>query len=156
MADKKALNSTKSLVPVKYYEIFAYRLIGLTYKQIGSKTNYSEGYIKHLFCSKGVLFEFWLSWLKMAKEESIEEALTMMFGHLPDIVRANIIDAKTTGSMIGIAARKILFEYTLGKPEERLKLDAKLGIYTFADWIKAETLKDKANKQANKYETEQA
>lgn len=144
-------NDTKSLVPAKYYEIFALKILGLTYDKIAQRTGYSESHIKLLFSSKGVLNKLWQSWCENAKKDNVDEALTMMFGHLPDIVRANIIDAKSTDSMVGIAARKMLFEYTLGKPEERLKLEAKIGVYTFADWIKAETLKDKAkeNEQTN-------
>lgn len=151
MSNLTTLNNTKSLVPVKYYEIFALRIIGLTYKQIANKTNYSEDRIKHLFYSKGVLCELWLSWVETAKKESIDEAIDMMFGHLPDIMRANILHAKSQ-SVGAVLARKIIFEYTLGKPEDRIKLDAKVGIFTFADWIKQQTLLDQENKQANEGE----
>lgn len=137
-------NATKNgLVPAKYYDIFGLRILGLTYKQIAEKIGYSEQHIRRLFAKGGMLYSFWEQWLDVAKEDSIDEAINMMFGHLPDIVRANILDAKMTNSPVAVAARKMIFEYTLGKPEERMKIDAKLGTYTFTDWVKAETLKEK-------------
>jgi hypothetical protein len=127
--------------------MFALRILGLTYAQIAEKTGYKEDTVKHLFAAAGVLGKLWKEWTEKAKGESVEESLNMMFGHLPDIVRANILDAKMTNTPGAVAARKIIFDYTLGEPEKRVKLDAKIGIYTFADWIKAETLKDQENGQ---------
>jgi hypothetical protein len=68
----------------------------------------------------------------------VEESMNMMFGHLPDIVRANIVDAKSIGTPVAVAARKMIFDHTLGKPVEKIKFDGRLGIYNFADWIKSE------------------
>lgn len=147
MTEEIIPNNTKSIVPLKYYEMFGLRIMGLTYKQIAEKTDYSEAHIKLLFSNNGVLGKLWADWLEKAKGDNVEESLSMMFGHLPDIVRANIIDAKQMGTPTAIAARKMIFEYTLGKPEEKLKFDGRLGIFTFADWIKAETLKDQQNGQ---------
>jgi hypothetical protein len=154
MNNKKELKGTNLPIPAKYFDVFEWKLLGLTYKQIAERTSYSLIHIKHLFMKGGVLYEYWRDYAENKKSEVIEEMLDMAFTHGPDAMRAHILDAKLTNSPIGIAARKILFEYTLGRPEERLKLDAKVGVYTFADWIKAETLKDKENERANRYKTD--
>jgi hypothetical protein len=140
-------NNTKSLFPIIYYEIFALRIMGLTYKQIASKIGYSEDHIKHLFYSKGVLRELLQSWLETTKKENIDEAINMMYGHLPDIMRTTIINARTPNSMIGIMAAKIIFEYTLGKPGRLIKNESKAEVFTFTDWIKQTTLEEKAEEQ---------
>lgn len=149
MSKEITQNSTKwSLVPAKYYDVFALRILGLTYEQIAEKTNYSPDRIRHLFARGGVLYKFWRSWVEDFKKESVDEALDMMFGHLPDIVRANILHAKSQ-AMGAVLARKMLFEYTLGKPEDRLKISAAVGVFTFADWVKQQTLAQKENDKQN-------
>ena len=50
---------TKSLVPTKYYDMFTYRLMGLTYEQIAEKTGYSAPWVRALFAKGGVLYELW-------------------------------------------------------------------------------------------------
>lgn len=145
MLDPIIQNNTKSLVPAEYYELFALRILGLTYKQISEKTTYSESHIRYLFSSKGVLWSLYRDWVINHKKENTEGALDMLFGHLPDLIKMEIVSAKDPMTMVGLMARHKIFDYTLGKPEDRLKIDAKVGVYTFADWIKAETLKEKEN-----------
>jgi hypothetical protein len=151
-----ALNNTKSLVSTVYYQMFQLRLMGLTYPQIAGKTGYSEDHVKHIFAKGGVLYELWQEWKRAAKENSLEEALDLMFGHLPDIARANVVDAKQTNSPVGIAARKMIFDYTLGKPEEKLKVNAQVGIYTVADLIKAATIYENEQRDNGKNQGEVA
>lgn len=137
-------NTKLALVPAKYYEIFALRMLGLTYEQIAEKTKYTADHIRHLFARGGVLHDFWRNWVEDFKKENVDEAMDMMFGHLPDIVRANILHAKSQ-ALGAVLARKMLFEYTLGKPEDRLKINAAVGIFTFADYVKQQTLAQKEN-----------
>lgn len=113
-AMEKAPNSTKRLVPAVYYDMFTYRLMGLTYGQIAEKTGYSEGWVKHLFAKGGVLYDLWRKWLDTAKKNSIDEAVTMMFGHLPDIIRARIIHAKSM-SAGAVESSKLIMGFTLGE-----------------------------------------
>ena len=145
-----AQNRTNSLVPAAYYTIFLLRITGLTYKQISERTNYHEDTIRHLFCADGALRKLYREWTENYKKENLDEGMDSMFAHLPDFIKAGIIDAKTTGSMVGFVNRKLFMEYTLGKPEERIKLDAKVGVYTFADWIKQQTLAKKEHEKSNR------
>ncbi len=104
---------TKSLVPTKYYDMFMYRLMGLTYEQIAEKTGYSHSWVRALFAKGGVLYEFWQQWLETAKENSLEEATTMAFGHLPDIMRTRIMQAKSLGAG-AVESTKIILGLTFG------------------------------------------
>jgi hypothetical protein len=154
MANEIIPNNTLSLLPEKYYEVFALRITGLTYKQIAEKTGYAESTLKQLFSSEGVLKKFYRDWVAKHKADDLEESLDMMFAHLPDIVRARILQAKGN-DMGAFLSSKLIFENTLGKPEERMRIEGRIGIYSFADWIKEETLKDK-NEQATKISEESA
>jgi hypothetical protein len=147
MSDETILNDTKSLVPLKYYEMFAFKILGLTYAQIAEKTEYSEARVKALFSNSGVLGKLWKEWVEKAKGESLEESLNMMFGHLSDIVRARILDAKQLGTPAAVASSKMIFDLTIGKPEERHKISGNLALTTVADLIKAATLKKQENEQ---------
>lgn len=116
MADKITPNNTKSLVPTAYYEMLYLRFMGLTYEQIADKTNYSHSHVKLLFSKNGVLHDLYRQWVDTAKKNSVEEAIDMMFGHLPDIIRSRIVLAKSLGMGSNEAAKMIL-GYTLGNTD---------------------------------------
>ncbi len=133
-------NSTKTLVPSRYYDIFGLRVMGCDYKTIAEKTGYSYQHIRNIFARSGVLYEFWRHWCDEHKKEALEEATDMEWGQLPDIVRANIISAKDTKTMVGVAARKMIFDRTFGRPEDRIKINANVAVVNFSDWIMKQTL----------------
>lgn len=116
-------NDTKSLVPIAYFDIFSLRLLGMTYAEISAKTGYSESHVRRLFAKNGAMHEIWQSYQQEAKESGIDDAITMMFGNLPDITRALIETAKGNGRG-AIEAGKIIMHYTLGKPPEKVNLQA--------------------------------
>ncbi len=147
MADEIAPNSTISLVSTIYYEMFYLRLMGLTYGQIAEKTGYSQGRIKHIFARGGALHDLWQEWKKTAKENSLEEAQDMMFGQLPDVVRTMIMTAKAPYTATGVSAGIRIMDYTLGKPPETVNVRGAIAHGTFAEWMKAETLKEKEHEQ---------
>lgn len=105
---------TNSLVPTKYYDMFTYRLMGLTYEQIAEKTGYTPQWVRELFAKGGRLYSLWQQWLKTAKESSVDDVFTMMFGHLPDITRMRIMEAKSLGAN-AIASTKIIYKNTIDK-----------------------------------------
>ncbi len=117
MAEQIIPNDTKTLVPTAYYEMLYLRFMGLNYEQIAAKTNYSHSHVKRLFSKNGVLHDLYEQWKETAKKNSIEEALDMMFGHLPDIVRSRIVAAKGYGAPANTAA-EIILRYTLGNPDK--------------------------------------
>lgn len=119
MSDEIIQDSTKRLVPSVYYEMLYLRFMGLTYDQIAKKTNYSHSRVRALFAKNGVLHDLYREWLETAKKNSMEEALDMMFAHLPDIIRARIMHAESMG-MGSNEAAKIILNYTLGNPERPL------------------------------------
>ena len=80
-------NDTKSLVPIIYFDMFSFRVLGKTYAEIAVKTGYSESHVRRLFAKDGAMHEIWLHFQQKAKDSGIDEAYTMMFGNLPDIVR---------------------------------------------------------------------
>lgn len=150
MSDDLQKLTKSGVVPIKYYEMFALRVLGLTYAQIAEKVGFSEGWVRQLFMNSGVLGQLWKSWVEKAKGDSVEEALTMAFGHLPDAMRSNIFDAKQVGTPVAVASRKMLFDYTLGKPVEKHLV--KVNVSTFAEWAEKEALKIQENEQSKSRE----
>lgn len=147
-------NNTKSLVPMAYYEMFGLRLIGFTYRQIAEKVDYSESHVKRLFAEGGILHKVWEDWLIKAKKNCVDESIAIMFGHLPDIVRARVIHAKKF-DVGAIVSSKMIFEYTLGRPEEFFKRQEGWRIYTVADLIREATLGEKREQELiNKAESD--
>lgn len=132
-----ALKSTNKLVPALYYEMFVLRIQGYDMKEIAQQTGYSHSHVKHVFMKGGVLNDLYRDWVENRKGDKVEEAMDLMFEHLPDVVRANIGHAMTTG--IGApAARKLIFDGTLGDLMKRA--DAKpvgSNFSTVADLIEA-------------------
>lgn len=154
MSQLEVQNRTKQLVPAKYYDLFALRIMGLDFKQIAEKSGYAYQTVRNLFARSGVLYQFWRDWVEERKKDAMEEVTDMEWGHLPDIVRANILDAKLQNSMVGISARKMIFDRTFGRPEDKIKLDARVGIFNFTDWVRQQTLlmneEDKNEEEATK------
>src|SRR4030042_2315340 len=144
MSDDKPQNNTRELVPMAYYEMFAYRMAGLTYKQIAEKTNYSEDWIRHIFAKGGVLYELYQNFLQRAKEDSIDEAMDMMFAHLPEIINKRIMHAKSGDDAGAVISSKMIMDYTLGDSRDRARKGGGIG-FTFSDWIKQQTLNDEKN-----------
>lgn len=126
-----------------YVNIFTMRFLGLTFDQIAEKTGYNSAYLRRLFMEGGKLHNLYQDFREKAKEMGVQEAVDMMFGQLPDIVRAMIMTAKTPYSATGVSAGKQIMEYTLGKPPETVHVRGAVVHGTFADWMKAETLKQK-------------
>ena len=112
-------NDTKSLVPAAYFRMFNLRLLGLTYAQIADKTGYSEAHVRRLFAKGGALYDLWLEFQKSAFEEGVQESVTMMYGHLPDITRALIMQAKSMQPG-AVKAMEMIFNYTLDKTAEKI------------------------------------
>ncbi len=141
MNDEKPQKHTFELVPMAYYEMFAYRMAGLTYKQIAEKTKYTEDWVRHIFAKGGALNELYRNFLQRAKEESVDEAMDMMFAHLPDIVKMRIKQAKNGTDAGAVVSSKMIMDYTLGDPRDRAKKGGGIG-FTFSDWIKQQTLSE--------------
>jgi hypothetical protein len=133
-------NDTKSLVPIIYFDMFSLRLLGWTYAQIAAKTGYSESHVRRLFAKDGAMHEIWLDFQQKAKESGIDEAYTMMFGNLPDIIR-NLIEIAKTPDRSAIEASKMILSYTMGKPPEKVNLQVQQP-ETLADMIKFEMKRD--------------
>jgi 2-iminoacetate synthase ThiH len=114
-------NDTKYLVPATYFRMFNLRLLGLTYAQIAEKTGYLEAHIRRLFAKDGALYNLRLDLQKDAFEEGVEDDITMMFGHLPDITRALIMQAKNMQPG-AVKAAEMIFNYTLDQSSEKTNL----------------------------------
>jgi len=97
----------------------------LTYAQIAEKTGYSEAHVRRLFAKGGTLYNLWLDFQKDAFEEGVEDAITMMFGHLPDITRALIMQAKSMQPG-AVRAAEMIFNYTLDKSPENPALQTEV------------------------------
>lgn len=136
-----------SLMPSAYYDMFAYRLLGLTYKDIAEKTGYSHGFVRTLFSKGNVIYNFWREYVQEKKAEITEEHQDMMWGHLSDSTRRLMLHAIHGKGLVSLEAIKTHFKYTVGEPQAKVKIDATLGVYNFADWAKsvAESIKEKEN-----------
>lgn len=144
------LNLTKTNLPAVYYEMIGFRMLGLTYEQIGQKTGYSEGWIKQLFMKDGALYSYWRDYVIEKKKLAVEQAADIEFAHLEDIVKANVLDAKLQGEMVGVIARKAIWDRTFGPVQQNVKLSGGIGVVhaTFADW--AEAMQKELDAEADK------
>jgi hypothetical protein len=145
-------NLTKPL-PAWYFEAFALRVRGLTYKSIAERLKKNESYVRQLFMKTGPLYEYYRDYVTNHKQEEVEQALDMMFGHLTDVVRLDIIAAQNTKSMVGHLARETIKAHTLGKPEERLKLEGGLVVASFAEWAAQQAKEIKEYEESRKSST---
>lgn len=152
--NKTPKNTSLDMLPARYYEMFALRMLGVDYQTIATKTGYTYSWVRHVFAKGGALYQFWQDWVAEQKTEKVNESLDMMFAHLPELVKANIIHAKDYNLNGSVLARKIIFDYTLGSPEQKIKLDAKVGVYTFADWVKMKTLEAEEKDKNDRARTE--
>ncbi len=143
-------DDTKSVVPTAYYDMFYLRLLGFTHKQIAEKTEYSESHIRRLFAQNGALNDLWQGWLKTAKENAVDEALTMMFGNLLGVVGA-LINTAQSGGLSSVAASRILLGYTLGDPAKRTEQQTDKETYhpnTLAEWVMISHLRSEGVSEA--------
>jgi len=152
MNDSTPLSTTKpdkpdKLLPAWYYDAFALKIMGLTYAQIGAKLKHHEDTVKKLFARSGPMFEFWREYVENHKKNNLEEVMDMFWGHLPDIAKAAIVTAKSL-NMTGVVQRDKIFDLTLGKPTEKLKVEAMVGIMNFSDWAKIQAQEIRAKKDA--------
>ena len=119
MSEEIVQNHTKpeKPVPLWYYDAFGLRIMGLTLEQIAERTGKSHSHVRSLFASKGRIYKFWREYVESRKKDAHEEILDMIWGHLPDVIRARIVHAKTLG-MGSNQAAEILLKYTLGDPSK--------------------------------------
>lgn len=149
MSDEIVPNSTKALLPAAYYEMFGYKMVGLTYEQIAERTGYSRQSVKNLFAKTGVLYKFWRAWVEEYRREVVEGAIDTEFGHLEQIVKANVLDAEMRDSMVAIVARKMIFDRAFGKDNSKVKESTER--LSFTEWarIQDEKLKLEDNGQGS-------
>lgn len=140
--------ASRGIVPAIYYDMFAMRVAGADYRQIAEATGYHYNYVRTLFCRTGKLYQFYRDYVEEHKAEKIEQATDILFESLPDTVRANIAHGLTPTEG-AVMARKLTFDYTLGSPEQKIKLDARVGIFSMADFIKAKTLEAEEEAKQN-------
>lgn len=140
--------TSRSIIPAEYYDMFAMRVKGADYQQIALSTGYSYGWVRTLFSRSGKLYQFYRDYVEEHKAEAIEQATDIMFSTLPETVRANIAHGlmPTEGAVM---SRKLTFDYTLGSPEQKIKLDARVGVFNMADFIKAKTLEAEEKEKQN-------
>lgn len=142
MHERVPTNNDKRLVDPVYFEMFRLKLMGLTYENIAARTGYSASRVEHIFCKGGPLYDYWQKWKQENYELSVEDSMTMMFGHTPQIVRTMIVSAEKPHSMVGLMAGTKILEYTLGKPEEKIKIKGTMVFATVAELIDAVTKND--------------
>jgi len=135
------------LLPTWYYNAFALRFLGFKYEEIAKQTGKSLSVVQKLFYKNGALFKYWRDYVEHRKAEQIEESNDMLFSRLPDSVRRLIMHAQQGKGLVSLEAIKTQMQYTMGKPEDRIKLDATVGIFNFTDWAlkQAESIKQKQN-----------
>lgn len=138
-----------ALVPAWYWDAFALRFMGLTYPQIAEKTQKSLSSVRHIFAKSGAMYKYWRDYVEVRKSESVEEGVDMLYGHLPNAMRKLITHAVEGRGLVSLEAIRTQMQYTIGKPEDRIKLDATVGIFNFTDWALSEQEKIKKEKQSD-------
>ncbi len=140
------------MVPSWYYEAFALKIRGVNYQNIADKVGKSVDTVKHIFAKSGKMYHFWREYVEATKSQNVEESLDMLFAHLPDAIRMHVVAGQDhkDNPMVALLARQKIMDYTLGKPEDRLKINASVAVMTFADWVKQDTLKEQQEKNVPK------
>ena len=133
------------IVPVWYYEAFGLKIKGVSYPNIAKTLGKSLSSVKQIFYSKGKMYRFYREYAEAQKAENVEDALDMMMAHIPDVLRMEIVAAQDHGEnpMVAMLSRHKIMDYALGKPEDRLKINASIAVMTFADWVKQTTINKK-------------
>ncbi len=134
--------NSKELVPPWYFTAFGLRMQGLTYDQIAESVRKSPAHVRSLFAKSGAMYEYWREYASIEQQDNVEAAIDMVFGKLPTLMRA-AINTALMPNMAGVVQRERLFDYTLGKPEDRIKIQATVGIFNMADWAMAQAEKIK-------------
>lgn len=137
----------RALVPAEYYDIFALRMMGLTYKQIAQRTNkYTDGYIRRLFSTGNKLHDLYREWVDRAKKEELEGLWDMMHANAADIMRRRIVHAKNSDDPAAVVSSFKIFEYVLGDPKA-VKHEGG-AVITVADLVKEVSMEiENENKQ---------
>lgn len=135
--------SSKEILPAWYFSAFGHRMQGLTYEQTAELVRKHPDTVRHLFSKNGAMYNYWREWATMEQQDNVEATVDMVFGKLPMLMRA-AINTALMPNMAGVVQRERLFDYTLGKPEDRIKIQATVGIFNMADWAiqQAEKLKE--------------
>lgn len=149
-----ALSTGNALLPAWYYDAFTLRFLGYKYKDIAERTGKAEDTIKKLFAKSGALYKYWRDYVEVRKSEHVEESMDMLYGRLPDSVRTLIVHAVQGKGLVSLEAIRTHMAYTMGKPEDRIKLDATVGIFNFSDWALAEAEKLKKENGQGEQKTE--
>ena len=136
------LTNSKGILPALYFTAFGHRMQGLTYAQIAEIVGKHPDYVRSLFSKGGAMYEYWREFALMEQQENVEATIDMVFGKLPMLMRA-AINTALMPNMAGVVQRERLFDYTLGKPEDRIKIQASVGIFNMADWAIAQAEKIK-------------
>ncbi len=129
---------------IAYLNIFTMRFLGKTFDEISKATGYNANYLRQLFMQGGKLNQPWKEFESLARESSINEAYTVIFGKLPDIVRTMAVTAQMPYEPSGVMAGKTLMEYAVGKPADKPH-DQIPGAMTTSDLVERVALRRKQN-----------
>lgn len=134
---------SKKMLPAWYFSAFGHRMQGNTYEQIAEIVRKHPDTVRHLFAKSGAMYDYWREWASMEQQDNVEAAVDMVFGKLPVLMKA-AINTALLPNMAGVVQRERLFDYTLGKPEDRIKIQATVGIFNMSDWAiqQAEKIKE--------------
>lgn len=135
MSDELKKIETRDVVPLWYFQAFQLRLMGVGSEKIATALGMSKSSVDKLFYKNGPYYPLWREFAETAVAENKERSMDMMHGHLPVITQAAVETAKMM-NMTGVAQRNKVFDYTLGKPKERVELNATVGVYSLSDWAK--------------------
>lgn len=149
MADITTQKGTKNkdIMPLWYYDAFALRLMGFSEKDIAEKVGKSYDHVRTVFSKNGKIYKFWRTVAEERKIQETEDVMDMLWGRLSNSARRLVMHAEQGKGLVSLEAIRTHFSYTLGKPEDRVKLDATIGIFNFGDWALAqsESIKEKQN-----------
>lgn len=145
--------TTDETLQWKYIGILLLRAQGLTYEEIGKRTGLTAQYLRRLFMKGGKLHALFQEFAKVYHGEMTEETMNVIFGNMPDVARTMVATAQLPFTPASVMAGRVLLEYGLGSPEQRVKLNATVGVMTFADYVKQITLKEQQDAEQSKQTT---
>jgi len=147
MTTELAKKPNLSILPAHQALAVELKYEGHTYQQIANEIRYKydisvpEGTLKWWFYRLGPLREYYDDYAATMNEMKVATIQNTFKAKLENAQAALMLAMSGKGNSAQVQAAKEWLDRALGKVPD--KLDARIGVYTFADWMKQETLKEK-------------
>ena len=121
MSKKTQQNTTKQIIPLKYYQAMELRFDGYRYSEISKKINLSVGHLRTLFCKSGVLYDIYQDYTNKELKYRQKHARETLGAHIEDVARRLVQIVNTGSEKNAISAGKIILDRAMKENESTLE-----------------------------------